>query len=107
MATAGRQPQPPATDGSLQVVIAIASVTNLVTIDTTQVPPVVNPDNLGDLAFNDNAVGLSDGQMPIFKANLKVLLPNIGDDIDKIPDNSNLIVSAVAKIVRLALMSQP
>jgi hypothetical protein len=93
-------------DGSIQVVIAIASITNLVTVDTSKDPPTVSPDNLGDLTFNDPAVGISDDQMPIFRANLKTLLPLIGDDIDQIPDNSNLPIAKVARFVQLSIMAK-
>ena len=91
-------------DGSLQVVIAIASVTTLVTVDTTQDPPVVTPGNLGALTFNDPQVGMSNAQVAIFKANLKLLLPQISADIDLIPDNANLQIAQVAKLVRLSLL---
>jgi hypothetical protein len=91
-------------DGSLQVVIAIASVTTLVTVDTAQNPPVVTPGNLGALTFNDPQVGMSNAQVAIFKANLKLLLPQISADIDLIPDNANLQIAQVAKLVRLSLL---
>ena len=91
-------------DGSLQVVIAIASVTTLVTVDTAQRPPVVTPANLGALTFNDPQVGMSNAQVAIFKANLKLLLPQISADIDLIPDNANLQIAQVAKLVRLSLL---
>jgi hypothetical protein len=91
-------------DGALQVVIAIASVTNLVTVDTTQDPFVVDPDNLGSLTFGDSKVGMSDQQVAIFKANLKVLLPQISKDIDQLPDSAGLVIGDVAEFVRLALL---
>ena len=93
-------------DGGVQVAMAIASVTTLVTVDTSQDPVVVTPDNLGDLTFDDPAVGMSDDQMPIFKANLKILLPLIADDISQIPDNSKLLISKVARFVQLSIMAK-
>jgi hypothetical protein len=93
-------------DGSIQVVMAVASITNLVTVDTSQDPPAVSPANLGDLTFDDPAVGISDDQMPIFRANLKTLLPLIGDDIDQIPDNSKLPIAKVARFVQLSIMAK-
>jgi hypothetical protein len=93
------------TDGALQVVIAIASVTTLVTVDTTQDPPVFQPEDLGALTFGDPRVGLTDAGVAIFKANLKVLLPQIEDDIDQIPDNANLIIGDVARFVQLSLQT--
>jgi hypothetical protein len=92
-------------DGSLQVILAIASVTNLVTIDTTKTPPKMNPPNLGQLTFNDAKVGLSNTQMAIFKGNLATLLPEIEADVAKIPENAGLKISAVADFVRLALLA--
>jgi hypothetical protein len=94
------------TDGSTQVVIAIASVTSLVTIDLTQHPPRITPPNLGTLAFNDNAVGISDDQMPMFKASLKVLLPTIASDIDQIPNIAAQVIGKVGEFVQLSLMSK-
>jgi hypothetical protein len=92
-------------DGSRQVIIAIAMVTNLVTIDLTKTPPKVVPANLGTLTFNDPKVGMSNGQMPIFKGNLAALLPEISADIARIPDNAGLQIGKVADFVRLSLLA--
>jgi hypothetical protein len=92
-------------DGSRQVIIAIAMVTNLVTIDLTKTPPRVVPAGLGALTFNDPKVGMSNGQMPIFKGNLAALLPEINADIAKIPDNAGLQIGKVADFVRLSLLA--
>lgn len=91
-------------DGSLQIVRAIASITDLVTVDTTTTPFTFKPANLPSLTFNDPAVGIDDGQMPIFKANLAKLLPQISDDIDKIPENSAMAISKVAAYVNTCLL---
>jgi hypothetical protein len=93
------------TDGAIQVVMAIASVTSLVTVDTTQDPPLFDPDDLGTLTFGDPRVGLTNEGVAIFKANLKILLPVISDDIDEIPDNANLNIGDVAKFVQLSLQT--
>jgi hypothetical protein len=93
------------TDGAIQVVMAIASVTSLVTVDTTQDPPLFDPDDLGTLTFGDPRVGLTNEGVAIFKANLKILLPAITDDIDEIPDNANLNIGDVAKFVQLSLQA--
>ena len=93
------------TDGAIQVVMAIASVTTLVTVDTTKNPPVFEPDDLGSLTFGDPRVGLTNEGVSIFKANLKILLPLIADDIDEIPDNANLNIGDVAKFVQLSLQT--
>ena len=92
-------------DGSLQVIIAIASTTALVTVDLTTSPPRTKPANLGALTFNDPAVGLSNMQMAIFKGNLAVLLPQIAADVARIPENAALRVGDVAEFVRLALLT--
>jgi hypothetical protein len=93
------------TDGALQVALAIASVTTLVTVDSTQDPFVVDPEDLGTLTFGDPKVGLSDEQVAILKANLKVLLPQISKDIEKIPENASLVIGDVAEFVRVSLLS--
>ncbi len=93
------------TDGAIQIVIAIASVTTLVTVDTTQDPPVFDPEDLGSLTFGDPRVGMTDQGVAIFKANLKILLPQIADDIDQIPDNANLNIGDVARFVQLSLQT--
>src|ERR1039457_5031608 len=91
------------TDGALQVALAIASVTQLVTVDSTQDPFTVDPEDLGTLTFGK--VGMSDQQVAIFKANLKVLLPQISKEIDKLPDNASLVIGDVAEFVRVSILS--
>jgi hypothetical protein len=100
-----RKKEAAVTDGAIQVVIAIASVTSLVTVDTTQDPPAFDPPDLGSLTFGDPRVGLTDEGVAIFKANLKILLPQIADDIDQIPDNANLNIGDVARFVQLSLQT--
>jgi hypothetical protein len=92
-------------DGSLQVILAIASVTSLVTVDTTTAPPTFEPRDLGQRTFNDVKVGLSNTQMAIFKANLTTLVPQIAADVARIPENAALKIADVAKFVRLALLA--
>ena len=93
------------TDGAIQIVIAIASVTTLVTVDTSQDPPAFEPSDLGTLTFGDPRVGMTDQGVAIFKANLKILLPQIADDIDQIPDNASLNIADVARFVQLSLQT--
>lgn len=100
-----KEKQAVVTDGSIQVVIAIASVTTLVTVDTSRNPPAFDPDDLGSLTFGDPRVGLTDEGVAIFKANLKMLLPSIGDDIDRLPDNADLNIGEVAKFIQLSLQT--
>jgi hypothetical protein len=93
-------------DGRLEVVTAIADTTDLVTVDPTTNPPTVDPENLFDLTFNDERVGIDDSQMRLFKASLEELLPEITSDIERIPNNSNLLIDDVAEFVRLALRAR-
>jgi hypothetical protein len=59
---------------------------------------------LGERTFSDPAVGISDEQMAIFKANLQRLLPQISADIAQIPENADLRIADVAEFVQLSLM---
>jgi hypothetical protein len=92
-------------DGQLQIALAIAATTTLVTVNTTSIPFSVDPDDLFDLTFSDAKVGISDDQMPVFKANLTVLLSEITSDIAQIPENASLPIGKVADFVRLSLLS--
>ena len=74
------------------------------TVDSTATPFIFKPANLPSLAFNDRAVGIDDGQMPIFKSNLAILLPQISDDIDKIPNNAAMTVRKVAAYINTCLL---
>lgn len=89
-------------DGRLELALAIARTSDLVTVSTN--PPAVDPDDLFDRTFNDNRVGIDDGQMSIFKAELARLLPEIQDEIARIPENANQLIRDVAEFVRLALL---
>jgi hypothetical protein len=94
-------------DGSLEIALAIAATTDRVTVDTTTTPFEARPDNLFELTFNDEHVGLSNDQMAIFKANLGVLLPALKRDIAAIPENANLLIGDVARLVMLLLLREP
>jgi hypothetical protein len=90
-------------DGRLEIALAIARTSDLVTVDDSTQPFTVDPDDLFDWPFNDNRVGIDDGQMSIFKAELEKLLPEIKGDIDGIPENSNILIKDVVKTIRDAL----
>ena len=92
-------------DGRLELALAIAATTNLVTVDATATPFATTPDDLFDRTFDDNSVGISDNQMPVLKANLSVLLPEIASDISQIPDNAALPIEKVPELVRLSLLA--
>jgi hypothetical protein len=92
-------------DGRLELALSIASTSNLVTVDTTAVPFATTPDDLFDRTFDDKLVGISDDQMPVVKANLTVLLPEIADDISQIPENAATPIEKVAEFIRLSLLA--
>lgn len=102
---AGKQASLTPKDGRLELALAIASTTNLVTVDTTAVPFTTNPDDLFDRTFDDKMVGISDDQMPVVKANLSVFLPEIANDISEIPDNAATPIEKVAEFIRLSLLA--
>jgi hypothetical protein len=94
-----------ATDGRIQVALSIAAQSSLVTVDATAHPFATTPDDLFDLSFNDNTVGMNDDQMSPFKAGLTVMLPQIKEDISQIPENSSLVIEKVAEFVRVSLLA--
>jgi len=91
-------------DGRIEVAIAISQTTNLVEVNPNAKPFTTVPDDLFDICFNDPKVGIDDQQMAIFKKYLKILLPAIKTDINKIPDNANQLIEDVAKFVKLSLL---
>jgi hypothetical protein len=93
-------------DGRLEVATAIADTSDLVTVDPTTDPFTTDPKDLFDLRFNDDQVGIDDNQMRLFKASLDELLPEISREIDRIPNNSNLLIEDVAEFVMLALSAR-
>jgi hypothetical protein len=96
-------------DGRLQVALAVASVTSLVTVNASAVPFTTIPQYLFDLTFDDNTVGISEGQMPAFYAALTVLLPTITADIQQVEtttnDNPSIGIEQIAQYVRLSLVT--
>ena len=105
MAALIRKKEAAVTDGAIQVVMAIASVTSLVTVDTTQNPPVFDPDDLGSQTFADPRVGVTNEGVAIFKSKKKIMLPKIYHEKAEIPDNANLNIGDVAKFVQLSLQT--
>jgi hypothetical protein len=93
-------------DCRLEVATAIAETTDLVTVDPTTEPFTTDPGDLFDLTFNDEQVGIDDLQMGIFKATLEELLPEISRDVERIPNNSNMLIEDVAEFVMLALSAR-
>jgi len=95
----------PIKDGRFEVATAIADTTDLVTVNPTD-PFTTEPEDLFDLRFNDNRVGIDNSQMRLFKASLEELLPEITNDIERIPNNANLVIEDVAEFVMLALSAR-
>ena len=97
-------------DGRLQVAMAIATVSTKVTVDahpTADAPFTTVPDDLFDRTFSDPRVGLGDADMPAFKQLLAVSLPSIAAKVrSDIPDEADLEIHQVAKLVQLALAMQ-
>lgn len=91
--------------GRREVAEAIAAVSGLVTVTLVGSSFTSIPDNLFDLTFNDPQVGIDDDRMSDFKESLKTLLVNdgISETIDEIPENANILIRDVARIIRLAL----
>jgi hypothetical protein len=96
------------TDGRLEIAEAISTTTTKVSVDPTTTPFTTKPDDLFDLTFNDDNVGIDDEDlMKVFKAFLKRRLPSIAQLIeDKIPANPNLEIELVAQFVFAALGSK-
>ena len=94
-----------AQDGRLEVATAIAMTTSLVTVTAGGDTFTTIPADLFARTFNDNQVGITTSDlMRVFLANLKVLLPQISDTIDQIPENPAIQIEKVALLVRLALL---
>lgn len=104
--TANKQLQGPS-DGRLEVALAVAATSKGVRVDATHHPFMVDPENLFDLSFNDPRVGISDSGISAFKACLGLLLPDVVEDIEELPDSSDLVIEDVAEYVRVSLLALP
>jgi hypothetical protein len=93
---------PGTNDGSIELAMAIASVSAKVTV--TARPLKVTPPDLFELTFNDPHVGITNTQMEDVKSNLAHLLPDIADDIARIPDDAGAAIEDVQEFIRLALL---
>jgi hypothetical protein len=92
----------PARTGQLEVALAVARVSALVTVDPSQTPFKTVPAGLFLRTFGDAKIGITDEQMIFFKARLKALLPEIGATVDGIAEDATQTIGAVAQIVALA-----
>lgn len=91
--------------GMPQVVFALAAVSSRVRVNAKATPVLLDPPNLTELRFSDPEVGLEDCHMPVFKANLSLILPAIAPIIEKIPDSAAVRIQDVLEVVRLALLA--
>jgi hypothetical protein len=89
--------------GGLQVALALASVTSKVRVDTTADPFRTTPADLFARRFDDPRVGLDDGGMVAFLANLQSQLPAIAPDIAQLPASAKVKIGDVANFVGLSL----
>jgi hypothetical protein len=89
-------------DGSIELAMAIASVTSKVTVAVN--PLRVTPEELFELTFNDPEVGITNAQMKDVKANLTFLLAEIAEDIAQIPEDAGNDIEDVQEYIRLALL---
>jgi len=90
---------------------AIALTNDRVKVDWILDPFTTEPADLFDLRFNDERVGITDEDMVVFKNHLKQLLPltedpvdieRIKESIDRIKEDSSLLIGDVAELVRQA-----
>ncbi|MBN8730553.1 MAG: hypothetical protein J0L64_08445 [Acidobacteria bacterium] len=94
-----------APDGALELAVALASLTRLVTVDLRQKPFRTEPADLFDLTFA--GVGLNDGQMGFLREQLKRLLPAISGDLDansQVLDQPNHRIGDYAQFLKVALL---
>jgi hypothetical protein len=85
------------------LLVALASVSPRVTVDLSKTPVAYKPADLFSETFD--MLGFGDDQVEILKAQLRMLLPNIPGDIDRLPANSNVNIGTVAQYLRLSLQA--
>ncbi|MBK7928396.1 MAG: hypothetical protein IPJ98_13150 [Bryobacterales bacterium] len=94
-----------APDGALELAVALASLTALVTVDIRQEPFRTEPADLFDLTFA--AVGIDEPQMGFLREQLKHLLPGIAADLDansQVLDQPNHRIGDYAQFLKVALL---
>jgi hypothetical protein len=92
--------------GRVEVAEAVAAISGQVTVTLLGGGSfVTSPIDLFAKTFNDPQVGIDDTRMTDFKGTLQGLLAGEGidDAINKIPNNSNIVIDQVANIISLAL----
>jgi hypothetical protein len=92
-------------DGALELALAVASLTTLVSVDATRAPFHTQPADLFDRTFA--AVGLDESQMGFLREQLKRLLPSIASDLDansQVLDQSNHRIGDYAQFLKVAML---
>lgn len=90
-------------DGRLEVAIAAAMTSDRVRVDTTATPFTTAPDNLFDRTCRQ--VGITHQHMPLFKANLAELLPEIETFISNLDDDADQTIEGIAEQVKITLLN--
>jgi hypothetical protein len=88
---------------SLAVATALSSVSALVRIDSVQ-PLKISPPDLFNLTFKESGV-VDDASMELFKQSLATLLPEIREDIQRMPSNVNTRIGDVLAYIRASLLA--
>lgn len=94
-----------APDGALELAVALASLTALVTVDIRQEPFRTDPADLFDHTFA--AVGIDEAQMGFLREQLKHLLPGIAADLDtnsRVLDQPSHRIGDYAQFLKVALL---
>lgn len=94
-----------APDGSLELAVALASLTSLVRVDVRQETFRTEPAGLFDHTFS--IVGLNEAQMGFLREELKRLLPTIAGDLDansQVLDQPNHRIGDYAQFLKVALL---
>ena len=92
-------------DGARELATAIASLCEPVRVDASREPFVTEPADLFDRSFSD--VGIGETQMPLVRAQLRRMLPEIGAELDenaRVLDQPGHRIESYAAFVRIALL---
>jgi hypothetical protein len=92
------------TDGRFELVTAIALTSNRVKVKGTRRSFVTTPADLFKLRLNDKRVGITGRKVLTFKRRLAKLLSSLNFWIDRIPDDSGLLIEELADYLRTKLI---
>ncbi len=96
----------PTRDGRFEIAVALAMTSNWVTVDARSRPFVTNPPNLFELEFNWLDLR-NEEKLERFKYNLSQLLPDVRDEIRRLPVHEWETVGEFADRLRRLLARQP